>query len=222
MKKAFSIIFLLLLLVPAMVWLIERDSGPNTKGKKPTPPKPYGNALLTVDYYRSFDQYFNLTDDTGILKLEELEYKRDIQLIEHFFPSKPLILFHEELVKNPSRVISCLAEYIGITYDEKDIHFNPINVAFTQKQLKAIRLFNTIFRYTPSKNRIPAIRRIHKNMRKLAVHTVGFLSLGFPDFLIKNKTPLIPPEKLTQIRERFAEDWQYCLNYARNQRELFL
>jgi hypothetical protein len=59
MKKAFSLIFLFLLLVPAVVWLMERDSGPNTKGKKPTPPRPYGDALLSLDYYRSFDQYFN-------------------------------------------------------------------------------------------------------------------------------------------------------------------
>jgi hypothetical protein len=59
MKKAFSIIFLLLLLVPAVVWLIGLNSGPNTEGKKPTPPRPYGNALLSADYYRSFDQYFN-------------------------------------------------------------------------------------------------------------------------------------------------------------------
>jgi hypothetical protein len=59
MKKAFSLIFLLLLLVPALVWLIGPNSGPNTEGKKPTPPRPYGDALLSADYYRSFDQYFN-------------------------------------------------------------------------------------------------------------------------------------------------------------------
>ena len=59
MKKAFSLIFLFLLLVPAVVWLIGLDLGPNAKSKKPNPPRPYGNALLSVDYYRSFDQYFN-------------------------------------------------------------------------------------------------------------------------------------------------------------------
>lgn len=172
--------------------------------------------------YRTFDQYLDLKDDSGLLKLEKLEYKRDIHLIEEYFSHKPLILFHEELVRNPYRTIAFLAEYMGITYQEKDIHFNPINVAFNQKQLKAIRLFNTFFRYKPSKNRVKTIRRIHKNIRKLAVHTVGLLSLGFPDFLLKNKEPLIPPEKLTHIRERFADDWQYCLDYARKQRELFL
>jgi hypothetical protein len=61
MKKAFSFIFLILLLVPVVVWLIGPASGPNTKGKKPTPPRPYGNALLSLDYYRSLDQYFKRT-----------------------------------------------------------------------------------------------------------------------------------------------------------------
>jgi len=61
MKKAFSLIFLLLLLVPAVVWLIGLDVGPTAKSNKPNPPRPYGNALLSVDYYRSFDQYFNRT-----------------------------------------------------------------------------------------------------------------------------------------------------------------
>jgi len=59
MKKAFSLIFLFLLLVPAVVWLIGLDVDPTAKSKKPTPPRPYGDALLSVDYYRSFDQYFN-------------------------------------------------------------------------------------------------------------------------------------------------------------------
>jgi hypothetical protein len=59
MKKAFSIIFIFLLLVPAVVWLIGLNSGTNTEGKKPTPLRPYGDALFSVDYYRSFDQYFN-------------------------------------------------------------------------------------------------------------------------------------------------------------------
>jgi len=59
MKKSFSLIFLFLLLVPAVVWLIGLDLGPTAKSKKPNPPRPYGNALLSVDYYRSFDQYVN-------------------------------------------------------------------------------------------------------------------------------------------------------------------
>jgi hypothetical protein len=50
MKKAFSIIFLLLLLVPAMMWLIGIDLGPDQKSKKLNPPRPYGNALLSVTF----------------------------------------------------------------------------------------------------------------------------------------------------------------------------
>ena len=61
MKKILSLIFLFLLIVPAMAWLIGLDFGINVDDKKLDPPHPHGWAFLDNEYYLSFDQYLSYT-----------------------------------------------------------------------------------------------------------------------------------------------------------------
>jgi hypothetical protein len=58
-KKVLSIIFVLLLLTPATVWLARLDFGSHVERIGLKPPRFDAGALLNNDYYRSFDQYFN-------------------------------------------------------------------------------------------------------------------------------------------------------------------
>ncbi|MBW2434698.1 MAG: hypothetical protein JRF36_13910 [Deltaproteobacteria bacterium] len=59
MKKVLSIIFVLLLLTPAAVWIAHLDFGSQVERIGLKPPRFDAGALLNSDYYRSFDQYFN-------------------------------------------------------------------------------------------------------------------------------------------------------------------
>jgi hypothetical protein len=59
MRKILSFIFVLILLSPAMVWLIDLDSGINMERIGLKPPRFDGPALLDNAYYLSFDQYLN-------------------------------------------------------------------------------------------------------------------------------------------------------------------
>jgi len=59
MKKLFSLIFVTVLIVPAVVWVLGLDLGMNVDRHAIEPPQPYGRALLKKDYYLAFDQYFN-------------------------------------------------------------------------------------------------------------------------------------------------------------------
>ncbi|MBN2516424.1 MAG: hypothetical protein JXC33_10390, partial [Deltaproteobacteria bacterium] len=59
MRKLLSILFCILLTVPAFVWLIGFDFGINVNRLGVEFPLPYGRALLKNEYYLSFDQYFN-------------------------------------------------------------------------------------------------------------------------------------------------------------------
>ncbi len=170
--------------------------------------------------FEPFNRYFDLEHDTGKVKKEMLDYGRDIRLIESHFPTKPLVIFQEELARHPSKVIALLADYMGAHYSEKDINLNTINTAFSLKQLRTIRSFNSVFKYKPSRHPVKLIRRTHKNLRKLAVHGVGLFSLCIPDSFQNIDEPLIPHEKLNEIREYFADDWQFCLDYVGNERKL--
>jgi hypothetical protein len=59
MKKIFSILFVLILLLPAAAWLIGLDFNINVERIGLKPPRFDGRSLLNNDYYRSFDQYLN-------------------------------------------------------------------------------------------------------------------------------------------------------------------
>jgi hypothetical protein len=59
MRKILAIIFIFILLAPAMVWLIDLELGINVERIGLKPPRLDGKALLDNEYYLSLDQYFN-------------------------------------------------------------------------------------------------------------------------------------------------------------------
>ncbi len=59
MRKIFSILFILILLAPTLVWLMQLDFGIKVERIGLKPPRFDAHALLNNDYYRSFDQYLN-------------------------------------------------------------------------------------------------------------------------------------------------------------------
>jgi hypothetical protein len=59
MRKIFSLIFVFLLLTPAVVWLIDLDLDLQMDRIGLKPPRFNGHALFDNEYYLSFDQYFN-------------------------------------------------------------------------------------------------------------------------------------------------------------------
>lgn len=59
MKKLFSLIFILILLAPTLVWLSDLEFGIKMERIGLKPPRLDGQVLLDNEYYRSFDQYFN-------------------------------------------------------------------------------------------------------------------------------------------------------------------
>jgi hypothetical protein len=59
MRKIFSLIFVFLLLTPAVVWLSDLDLDLQMDRIGLKPPRFSGRALFNNEYYLSFDQYFN-------------------------------------------------------------------------------------------------------------------------------------------------------------------
>jgi len=59
MRKIVSLIFVSLLILPAVAWVVGFDFGMNVDRLGLDPPRLDGRALLNRAYYRAFDQYFN-------------------------------------------------------------------------------------------------------------------------------------------------------------------
>lgn len=167
---------------------------------------------------QKFSQYFDL-NGAGILKMKNLRFYPKIKLLEDLFDYKPLVLFQEELKQNPLASIDLLADYMGTEYNKKDIRVRTVKKSYSTKQLMTIRRFNKLYQYDHSNINSKTGRFLYKKFSGLLLHSIAFFS-----FLLPNKTTgkeaLIPSQKIKQVNEAYRADWEKCLNYARQQREL--
>lgn len=162
----------------------------------------------------SFDEFFNLDKNDGYWHIEDLEFYRKIELIEKYFPhNKPLVLFQDNLKNDAWGFIDKLADYIGVTYNKDDIKMQVVKKAYQDKHLMIVRWFNRAFRYNPDRFKSKLMRKLHKRSRELFLHSAAAIGYLLPGSFFKNKT-LIPPNRLSQIRKYFDDDWNRCKTYA--------
>ncbi len=174
--------------------------------------------------YKNFDGYFDLNNNNGILKKEKLRYMQCVRTVEKYFSARPFLIFHEELVNKPMEVVSLIADYLNVSFKKEDMNFRKTNTSFEYKQLLVIRCFNRTFKRKPLKKSCIFVKKIRKELRirALIIHIIASIALLIPDTFFKNKPPLISPERLEEIRECFSDDWNQCLEYASQERNLYI
>ncbi len=166
----------------------------------------------------SFDQYFDL-NDRGILETRNLMFYPKISLLEELFEPRPLVLFMEEIRENPFAVIDLLADYMGVTYNKDAIQIRTVKKSYSQEQLKKVHRFNRWYQYDHSNIQSKTRKFIYKKFSGLLLHSVAFFAPIIPD-KTNDKETLIPGHKIEEVNEAFREDWEKCLDYARQHRKL--
>ena len=162
----------------------------------------------------SFTAFIDIEQDTGVWKKEELFFMKKIRVLEKYFKEKPLVLFHDDLKKDPWLFIDGIADYIGATYDKKDISLNPSHKSYNIKQLIILRKLSRMIglkRIKVTNNRF--LKWLAYRYRWLLCHLVLYVAYLIP-YKVKDDDVLIPPEELEKIRNYYADDWQACLDYA--------
>ncbi|MDA3819501.1 MAG: hypothetical protein PF590_03410 [Candidatus Delongbacteria bacterium] len=163
-----------------------------------------------------FNSFFNLEPNNGFFRREHLRYREIINTIESLFTPRPLVIFQEEIKNAPEQIIGLLASYCDAEVDFSDVKMNKVNYSFSEKQLKLLLKFNRCFSFDEKKH-----GRFRKKLRAAMIHTLAFFGQFLP---VKGKTdaPIVPPKKLKQIRDAYADDWKACLEYASKDRKLYL
>ncbi|MGM0649452.1 MAG: hypothetical protein ACQES1_02975 [Bacteroidota bacterium] len=164
----------------------------------------------------SFHDFFNLQPDDGFFRTEHLKYRKIIDDLETLCESRPLVIFQEELINAPEKIIQLMADYCGAEVNVKDIKLNRVNYAFSEKQLRLLLKFNRRFYFDKEKH-----GRFRKKMRAAMIHGLAFLAQIFVVSSGKEKA-LIPDDDLKQIREAFRDDWEACVEYALQDRKLYI
>jgi len=164
----------------------------------------------------SFNDFFDLENDNGYFKKKDLDYFSQIQLLENSFTQKPIVLFYEDLRKDPKMFIRDLAQRMAVSVDIEALNLSRKHSSYSEKQLKGLlrigkhvnlqkrRIFNNGLLHFFWKLYMGAIR-----------YTVLFFLKVLPENSMDKGKPLIPPEELEKVKQFYAEDWEKCKNYAK-------
>lgn len=166
----------------------------------------------------TFEEYFDLENNTGFFKKEEMYFQKKLECIEKYFSEPPLILFYGDLRKQEEKMVKKLIKYLGVELDMQSLNElkQVVNGSFGEKQLKILRAFNKWYPYTASTNKNRILRKIHYKYREFLLHIVAFFARFVPAGWV-SKEPLIPDGALEKVRAFYANDWTYCKEYAGEQ-----
>ncbi len=161
----------------------------------------------------SFQEFFDIETDKGEWKQSALYFYDKIQALETYFTRKPMVLFYDDLKKNPWSFFNDIARVMGATYEKDSISLNKMHTSYNDKQLKIRRNLN---KYTYKKEYVDPnniIARVFKRTwKRLKQYSILYIALLLP---YKNNEPLIPKDQLEKIKDFYTEDWEKCIAYAK-------
>lgn len=163
-----------------------------------------------------FHAFFNVEPNNGFFRREHLRYTNIIDTIESLFTSRPLVIFQEELKNAPEEIIRLMASYCDADVNVSDVKMNVVNYSFSEKQLHLLLRFNRRFSFDKNKH-----GKLRKKIRAAMIHTLAFFGQFLPVKKQEN-TPVVPSEQLKHIMEAFSDDWEACVEYASQDRKLYI
>jgi hypothetical protein len=164
--------------------------------------------------HATFQEFFDIENDAGLWKQKEVMFSRNIEILERLFNKKPLVLFHEDLKKDPHAFLGQIAAFAGPTYDPNAISLAPVHKSHSEKRLKMMRKYG--HRFLPREQKYSANYVVHKlqwRWKQIKVHTLMALSAFFPDSHFDD-IELIPQDQLDKIKEVFKDDYAQCKAWA--------
>ncbi len=161
-------------------------------------------------YKGCFTDFFDLHNDTGVFKKQDLYYCNRVDILERYFNHKPIILSYEDLKQDSIAFIKKLAEALNVSIDFQKTNLNKKHTSYSDKQLKTILY---IGRYVNLKK-----KRIYKNgilhfFYRIYRDSIRYSALHISK-LIPNKffssEPLIAKNDLDEVRNFYRKDWERC------------
>ncbi len=161
----------------------------------------------------SFQEFFDIENDTGEWKQSALYFYPKIETLEKYFTKKPLVLFYDDLKKDPWVFFDSIADIMGATYDKSNMSLDKMHTSYNEKQLKIRRSLN---KYTYKKEYVDPdniiARILKRTWKRFKQYSILYIALLLP---YKNNAPLIPKEQLDKIKEAYTADWEKCMAYAK-------
>lgn len=153
-------------------------------------------------------EFFDIENDSGIIKKQDLLFYERIVEIEKYFKEKPFVFKQEELKMNFPQFLYDISKFLNEDPpDIKDIDFTKKNIGVRFYQAKILRNINIFLNYFP----------LIKNI----VNSYIFRGLRiYPRYICQNRLQFISKKDIKlsgeyqkYICENYNEDWQKINNY---------
>jgi hypothetical protein len=167
----------------------------------------------------NFVDFFDVENDNGFFKKKDLDYYRQIQILENHFTQKPIVLFYEDLRSDAKAFIENLSRLMNVSVDYQKINTKKKHASYSEKQLKAMQ--------SVGKRINMRKRRVFKNgflhfLWKIYLGTIRYSVLYIAKCIPKSsfrKETLINPKELEKLRIYYEADWKKCKEYANKNNE---
>lgn len=165
-------------------------------------------------YARSFEEFIDVENDEGDWERQDLHFSQKLLMLEKVFGSRPLVLFQDELIKDPHSFIGKICNFTGADYEKESINLKRKHSSYTDKQLK-FRRQQSVRRNRTSKVRSEKywIRKIQNYLRLPDRYLSLYLANLVPSKWIPEDA-LISKESMARVRDYYQEDWRKCQEYS--------
>lgn len=147
---------------------------------------------------------------------------KKIRLLERYFKPRPLVLFFEDLRRDPKSFFDDIATYTGTTYDFGSIPLAPRHTSHSEEGLVLRRNIRRRFSaFMPRYTRTPVLHWIQRRAFMLWAYFIIWLAKYLPASW-KPKEPFVDPGYLDKVRAFAKEDWDNVIQYAQESKLILL
>jgi len=162
----------------------------------------------------TFEGFIDVDNDKGLWPREDLYFHKKLLVLEKIFGSKPLVLFHDELVRDPHAFIDKICAFTGTEFAKGSISLRRKHTSYNEKQLKVRRhLSARRKRSRPALSKTYWVRKGQNISRMPARYFSLYISYLVPSGWISDE-PLISKESMARVRAYYEEDWKRCEAYS--------
>ena len=162
----------------------------------------------------TFRDFFDMARDQGRFRMQDLDYRYQLGLLEQYFTQPPIVLLYEDMRRDPRAFVQALADRIGATVDLDSIDFSKKHASYNLQQLKTMQRMG---RYVDMRKRRVFRNGVANFLWKLGIGAVRYTTLYVGKLLPASafdEAPLIDPTELTAVAAHYREDWAYVRERA--------
>ncbi len=161
-----------------------------------------------------FTDFFDLKNDKGMFTKKDLDFSNYINTVEKYFTKKPVVLFYDDLRKDPMAFFDYIASIMGVKYDKKKVNLKSKHKSYSEKQLKALKAVSKIISTRKDNVKYPFLYQFKRFYTNLIRYSTLYVAKILPESWFSSK-PLIEPNELKAVKEYYAEDWKAVNEYAK-------